>query len=202
MTSANPSGMPILYKDEEAIHYLDGIADYFLANNREILHPVDDSVVQINDSKFTFYGGLEVMSQTRLLLIRMFQESLLLAVNKKLLLQLGEMNKSLLGPHIGDLENIETISHYQKELDASFKWIDIPKKSAVIDAHPYYQVQNLVKEYDFTEVIEVQHHHAHMAACIGENHLTGKTYGIILDGTGYGLDGNIWGFEISLWRCR
>lgn len=196
MTSANPSGMPILYKDEEAIHYLDGIADYYLANNREILHPVDDSVVQINDGKFDFLRRSRGYVPDPFTTDRNVSGIVAFGGQQKATFTIGRNEQIFIGPHIGDLDNIETIGHYQQELEHLLKWIDTPKSLGVIDAHPGYHVHKLVKEYEFTEVIEVQHHHAHMAACLDEHQISSKAYGIILDGTGYGPDGNIWGFEI------
>ncbi|MFK9093344.1 carbamoyltransferase HypF [Bacillus salipaludis] len=196
MTSANPSGMPILYKDEEAFHYLAGIADFYLIHNREILHPVDDSVVQINDGMLDFLRRSRGYVPDPFLISQDVTGIVAFGGQQKTTFTIGRNEQIFVGPHIGDLENIETIGHYKQELEHLLKWIDIPKNTAVIDAHPGYYVQKLVKEYTFAEIIEVQHHHAHMAACIEEHRIPGKAFGIILDGTGYGLDGNIWGFEI------
>jgi hydrogenase maturation protein HypF len=196
MTSANPSGMPILYKDEEAFHYLAGIADFYLIHNREILHPVDDSVVQIND------GKIDLLRRSRGYVPDPFSTAIdvsgivAFGGQQKTTFTIGRNKQVFVGPHIGDLENVETIEHYQRELNHLLKWIDTPKLTAVIDAHPDYHVQSLVKQYDFNEVVEVQHHHAHMAAVLDEHQLEGKAFGVILDGTGYGLDAKIWGFEI------
>ncbi|MBO0958273.1 carbamoyltransferase HypF [Neobacillus sp. MM2021_6] len=195
-TSANPSGMPILYRDKEAFHYLAGIADFYLVHNREILHPVDDSVVQINNGKLDFLrrarGYVPDPSSTK----RDVTGIVAFGGQQKTTFSIGRNEQVFVGPHIGDLENIETIDHYKQELEHLLKWIDIPKTTAVIDVHPDYHVQKLVKDYEFNKVMEVQHHHAHLAACIEEHQIPGKAYGIILDGTGYGLDGNLWGFEI------
>jgi hydrogenase maturation protein HypF len=196
MTSANPSGMPILYKDEEAFQYLEGIADFYLVHNREILHPVDDSVVQINDGKVDFLRRSRGYVPDPFSTTVEVSGIVAFGGQQKTTFTIGRNEQIFVGPHIGDLENVETIQHYQQELEHLLKWVDTPKSVAVIDAHPGYQVQKLVKEYEFEEVIEVQHHHAHMAAVLDEHHIEGKAFGIILDGTGYGLYGNIWGFEI------
>jgi hydrogenase maturation protein HypF len=196
MTSANRSGMPILYKDEQALQYLDGIADYVLTNNREILHPVDDSVVQITDGKLDFLRRSRGYVPDPFTTENDVTGIIAFGGQQKTTFTIGRNQQIFVGPHIGDLENMETITHYQQELEHLLKWIDTPKKLAVMDAHPDYQVQKLVKEYEFTDVLEVQHHHAHMAACLDEHRISGKAYGIILDGTGYGLDGNVWGFEV------
>ncbi|WML40259.1 carbamoyltransferase HypF [Neobacillus sp. OS1-2] len=195
-TSANPSGMPILYRDKDTFHYLAGIADFYLVHNREILHPVDDSVVQMNDGKLDFLrrarGYVPDPFSTR----QDVTGIVAFGGQQKTTFTIGRNEQVFVGPHIGELENIETIDHYKHELEHLLKWIEIPKTKAVIDYHPDYHIRNLVKEYEFAEVMEVQHHHAHLAASIEEHQITGKAYGIILDGTGYGLDGNIWGFEI------
>lgn len=196
MTSANPSGMPILYKDEEAFQYLAGIADFFLLHNREILHPVDDSVVQINDGKVDFLRRSRGYVPDPFPTTVDVSGIMAFGGQQKTTFTIGRNEQIFVGPHIGDLENLETIQHYQQEIGHLLKWIDTPKSVAVIDAHPGYHIQSLVKEYKFDEVIKVQHHHAHMAAVLDEHDIEGKAFGIILDGTGYGLDGNIWGFEI------
>ncbi|MGG5253911.1 carbamoyltransferase HypF [Neobacillus sp. SM06] len=196
MTSANPSGMPILYQDDKAEAYLKGIADYILVHNREIMHPVDDSVVQLTD------GGIDFLRRSRGYvpdpLVTKLDVSGIVAFGgqQKSTFTIGRNHQIFVGPHIGDLENVETIQHYHQEFEHLIKWIDTPKKLAVVDAHPGYTVHTLAEEYGFAEVVEVQHHHAHMAACMEEHQILGKAYGIILDGTGYGLDGKIWGFEL------
>jgi hydrogenase maturation protein HypF len=196
MTSANPSGLPILYNDENVFDYLDDIADYYLCHDREILHPVDDSVIQVVDnhndfmrrargyvpdpihSRFNVHGIIGFGSQ------------------EKSTFALGRNSQIFVGPHIGSLENFETIEHYKRELSNLLNWIQTPYLTAAIDLHPGYAAREILKAYPFAEVIEVQHHHAHMAACIADNELSGDVWAIILDGTGYGEDGNIWGFEI------
>lgn len=196
MTSANPSGMPMLYQNQDSLAYLNGIVDYYLEHNREILHPVDDSVIQINGEKLDFLRRSRGYVPDPFSTAYDVTGIIAFGGQQKTTFTIGRNKQIFIGPHIGDLENLETLIHYKKELDHLLKWIDTPKQVAVIDAHPGYQVRNLVKAYDFDVVMEVQHHHAHMAACLDEHHIDGQAFGIILDGTGYGLDGNIWGFEV------
>lgn len=196
MTSANPSGLPILYQDDKALAYLSGIADYLLVHNREILHPVDDSVVQLTDGKIDF------LRRSRGYVPDPFETNMdvsgIIAFGgqQKTTFTIGRNEQIFVGPHIGDLENVETIEHYQQELNHLLRWVDTPKSLAVVDAHPNYIVRKIANDYSFAEEIQVQHHHAHMAACLDEHHIKDPAFGIILDGTGYGLDGNVWGFEI------
>ncbi|ENQ3106249.1 carbamoyltransferase HypF [Bacillus cereus] len=194
MTSANPSGMPILYKDNEALTYLDGIADYFLVHDRDILHPVDDSVVQVNDGRLDFFRRARGYVPDPFAASHDVSGMVAFGGQQKTTFTIGRNEQIFLGPHIGDLENVETMNHYWQEYNHLMKWMDTKQDIAVIDAHPDYVTRQLIE--GFHTVLEVQHHHAHMAACMEEHHLTGKAYGVILDGTGYGLDGNIWGFEI------
>ncbi len=196
MTSANPSGMPILYRDEEAITYLDGIAEYYLVHNREILHPVDDSVVQVNNGKMDFLRRSRGYVPDPFVTEQDVSGIVAFGGQQKTTFTIGRNHQIFIGPHIGDLENMETIAHFKNELEHLLKWIETPKSIAVVDEHPGYSAHHLVREYQFESVLKVQHHHAHMAACIDEHRIKGNTFGIILDGTGYGLDGKIWGFEI------
>ena len=196
MTSANPSGHPIIYKDEECKRFLGDIADYYLIHNREILHPVDDSVIQVADGFTDFFRRSRGYVPDPLNVKNDVDGIIAFGGQQKSTFSIGRNHQVFIGPHIGDLENEETIQHYQKELEHLLKWIDPPKRTAVVDYHPGYQNRHIMQEYQFKEIIEVQHHHAHMVSCMAENEIDRPAYGIILDGTGYGLDGHIWGFEI------
>ncbi|WP_318508664.1 carbamoyltransferase HypF [Bacillus sp. T3] len=196
MTSANPSGLPMIFNEDQVFHYLNEIADYYLIHNREILHPVDDSVIQWSNQGPDFLRRSRGYVPDPLPIQSDVTGIVAFGGQQKNTFSIGRNQQIFIGPHIGDLENIETIDHFKHELDHLLKWIDIPKDTAVIDAHPSYLNRTILNDYHFSEILEVQHHHAHMAACMGENDLYGDTYGIILDGTGYGTDGCIWGFEI------
>lgn len=195
-TSANLSGQPLLYRDEEAIRVMSGIADYILQHNREILHPIDDSVVQINGLAVDVQRRARGLSPEPISTKINVRDIVAFGAEQKITCAIGSEEQIFVSPHIGDMGNMETMDHYKKTLDHLLKWIPGEQKIAVIDAHPNYDVRHLLKEYTFKHVLEVQHHHAHMVACMAENKLTEKVWGIILDGTGYGVDGNIWGFEV------
>jgi len=196
MTSANPSGQPILYKDHQVINYLNGIADYYLTHNREILHPVDDSVIQISGEQRDFLRRSRGYVPDPLSSKSDVNGIIAFGGQQKSAFTIGRNDQIFVGPHIGNLENMETISHYKSELNHLLSWVQIPFEIAAIDLHPRFNTREIVKDYPFTEIIEVQHHHAHMVSCMADNQLDGNVWGIILDGTGYGSDGHIWGFEI------
>lgn len=195
MTSANPSGLPILYKDEQALTYLDGIADYILTTNREILHPLDDSVLQINNNSFSLFRRSRGFVPDPIKTTQNVHEIVALGGQQKNVFSLGRNNQIFLGPHIGDLDNIEVKEFFKSEYNHLMKWMGTKNKIIAIDKHPLYATREIAEELD-GEIVEIQHHHAHLVSCMEDNNVNEPSFGIILDGTGYGEDGNIWGFEI------
>lgn len=195
MTSANPSGLPMLYKDEEAFSYLAGIADYILANNRGILHPIDDSVVQVLEQQLTFLrrarGYVPDPFRTR----HPVHDIVALGPQQKNTFAIGRQEQIFIGPHIGDMENLEMADHFERELSHLLKWMGTTGRKIAVDMHPQYTTTMMAGEMD-GKIIPVQHHHAHMVSCMEDNQISGPVFGVILDGTGFGEDGNIWGFEI------
>lgn len=196
MTSANPSGLPILYKNEQAVCYLKGIADYILLHDRKILHPIDDSVVEIKGGRLDFLRRARGYVPEPIPLQSNVNGIVAFGGQQKSVFTIGRNKQAFVGPHIGDLLNMETYSHYKNELDHLLSWIQIPYHTAAIDLHPDFTSREIAKMYPFSQIIEVQHHHAHMVSCMADNKLEGDAWGIILDGTGFGEDGHIWGFEI------
>lgn len=196
LTSANLSGQPLLYENDDAIEHLKGIADFILFHNREILHPIDDSVIQIHEGEVDFLRRARGYVPDPITTSKDVSNIVAFGSQQKATFTIGRNGQAFVGPHIGDLENIETINHYKGILNHLLKWLHIKNEIAVIDAHPEFNSRHILKEYPFDKVLEVQHHHAHMAACMEDNELNEPVWGIILDGTGYGEDGNIWGFEV------
>lgn len=195
-TSANLSGQPLLYRDEEVVSDMMGITDYLLTHNREIIHPVDDSVLQINAVGIDFLRRSRGFAPDPLSTKKDVANIVAFGGQQKATFAIGSNQQVFVSPHIGDMENVETMDHYATTLTHLLKWVTIKQEIAVVDAHPDFHVRHLLKELSFEKVIEVQHHHAHMVACMEENELTENVWGIILDGTGYGDDSNIWGFEM------
>ncbi|WP_458413769.1 carbamoyltransferase HypF [Schinkia sp. CFF1] len=197
VTSANPSGMPMLYKEEEAFSYLRDIADYILTGNREIKHPIDDSVVQVIDSQITFLRRARGFVPDPIFTKNDHHGVLALGPQQKNTFAIGRKQEIFVGPHIGDMNHYNMLEHFTQELNHLLKWMG-PFENYVIavDQHPGYTVRELLDHLHSTRVVEVQHHHAHHVSCMVENEVDECCFGIILDGTGYGDDGNLWGFEI------
>ncbi|MCL6585991.1 MAG: carbamoyltransferase HypF [Anoxybacillus sp.] len=195
MTSANRSGMPILYEDAQAFSELNEIADYFLVHNRSIVHPLDDSVVQWQNGRLDFLRRARGFVPDPLFTTESVHALAALGGQQKNVFAFGRNQQLFLGPHIGDLQNIDVIHHFLREYEHLRTWLGIQPDAVAVDMHPNYETWNIVKEWDVS-VIPVQHHHAHMVACMEDNGLKESCFGLILDGTGYGEDGNVWGFEL------
>ena len=195
MTSANPSGMPILYKDAEAFAYLAEIADYILTSNREIAHPLDDSVLQVYSDSVCFFRRSRGYVPDPIFTKQKVHNIMALGGQQNNVFAIGRNNQIFLGPHIGGMESIEVRDFFNSESQHLLKWMGTTPDKISIDLHPLYETRKLATQFS-AEIVEVQHHHAHLAACLEDNKVTEPSFGLILDGTGYGEDGNIWGFEL------
>ncbi|MFX3616776.1 MAG: carbamoyltransferase HypF [Sporolactobacillus sp.] len=195
MTSANPSGLPILYQNELACRYLAGIADLLLMHDRPILHPIDDSVVRISAFAPYFLRRARGYVPDPLNVGRAVDGIVALGSQMKNTFALGRHWQMIIGPHLGDLEAEESIAHYKKTLAHLLKWTGSEVHLIARDSHPQFATRELSELFG-ARVIDVQHHHAHLVSCMVDNGLSEPCLGIILDGTGYGEDGSIWGFEI------
>ena len=202
MTSGNISGHPIVIDNNEAIEQLGKIADYFVLNNRDIRTRVDDSVVRVINRKNTTDSQISFLRRSRgyvpypVHLPYSVGNVVAFGAELKTTVSIGKGKQVFISQHIGDLKNDTT---FKSHLDCikHMQWLLTIKKADIIacDLHPAFRSTRSVLENSDAKVIQVQHHHAHMASCMAENGLSGKTIGVIFDGTGYGSDGTIWGGE-------
>lgn len=195
MTSANPSGLPIVYQDDCAVHYLGGIADQILTHNRPILHAVDDSVVRVGRSVPFFLRRSRGYAPDPINSERNVDGIAALGSQMNNTFAIGRGEQIFVSPHLGDLAAVESMDHYQATLAHVMKWAGVTPRAIAIDRHPYYSTREIAAKLG-QPIVEVQHHHAHLVSCMEDNGLTGNCIGLILDGTGYGADGNVWGFEV------
>jgi len=195
MTSGNLSEEPIVTRNEEAWQPLEPVADWFLFHNRDIYMRADDSVVR------TFKGRERVMRRSRgyvpqaIDLGTPMQDLLACGAELKHTFCLTKDHYAILSQHIGDLENFETLRFFQETLANLKKLFRAEPQAVAYDLHPNYRSTQFALASPIECKIGVQHHHAHIASCMAENHLRGKVIGVALDGTGYGTDGKIWGGE-------
>ena len=196
MTSANKSGMPICRSDEDVCRDLPGLCDLVLSHDREILLRVDDSVVTVfNEEPYMIrrsrgYAPLPIHVKGD------FHGSVLGAGGElKNTVCLAKDNLFYLSPHIGDVGDIKTFEAQRECAERLLDLLEIKPQLGGADLHPSYEASNLVREVGIVTV-PVQHHYAHILSCMAENNCTSPVIGIVLDGTGYGTDGTIWGGEL------
>ncbi|WP_233567910.1 carbamoyltransferase HypF [Cohnella faecalis] len=199
-TSANLSDEPIVYKDEDAFEKLSGIADYFLVHNRDIHIRVDDSIVRY-DREAPGGGQTAIIRRARgfaplpVDFHHRLPSALGLGAELKNTVCLSKHNRFFVSQHIGDLKNHNVYQSYVRMIGHFRKLLQIDPEVIACDAHPdFYSTQFAESQRDLP-IVRVQHHHAHLAACMCENGLEEPVIGVIFDGTGYGSDGKIWGGE-------
>ncbi|OKH33578.1 carbamoyltransferase HypF [[Phormidium ambiguum] IAM M-71] len=195
-TSGNVSNEPICIDEKDALVKLGDIADLFLVHNRPIVRSIDDSIVRV------ILGREMVMRRARgyaPLPIPSPQSpvpSPLLAVGAHLKnsIAISLNNQVFLSQHIGDLETVAAFDSFKNTIESLANIYDFKPQIIACDAHPDYLSTQYAKQLDLP-VIPVQHHYAHVLACMAENELESPVLGVAWDGTGYGLDGTIWGGE-------
>lgn len=201
-TSANLSEEPICIDEHEALERLGGIADYYLIHNRPIVRHVDDSIVRVILNRELVmrrargYAPLPVMVTEK---YSSLEEKTVLAVGGHLknTVALKKGNSIFISQHIGDLSTEESNKTFKKVID-DFKLLYNAEPDEIIsDLHPEYISTKYAKQL-IEKIEQVQHHYAHVAACRFENQVEGEALGVSWDGTGYGLDGTVWGGEFFL----
>ena len=203
MTSGNMSEEPIAYKDEDAMQRLSPIADGFLLHDRPIHMRVDDSVARV------FATGPQILRRARgyapdpIQLPESLPPILAAGAELKNTFCLSREQYAFLSHHIGDLENYETLLSFEKGIKHYENLFRVTPESIAVDMHPNYLATRYGIQRANAEnipLVKVQHHHAHLAACLADNGWTSDepVIGLIYDGTGYGTDGTIWGGEILL----
>ena len=193
MTSANRSDCPVMYDNDEAVEHLQGIADGFLVHNRDIVTRCDDSLLRVFDGQAYFLRRSRGYAPQPLFLQEDCTGVLACGAEQKASFALSKGRAFFLSQHIGDLKNAETLSHYEGQIEHFQRLFGIPPTKLVCDLHPDYFSTAYAQERCEREglpLVQVQHHHAHMAACMADNRLDEPCIGVIWDGTGYGTDGN------------
>jgi hydrogenase maturation protein HypF len=202
LTSGNVSEEPIAYRDEDALERLHDIADLFLVHDRPIQTRTDDSVVRgqtvagsrrsvfLRRSRGYVPGGLPLPDGG--------PERPLLACGAELknTFCVAKGAHAWVSHHIGDLENYETLCSFTEGIEHFERLFAVTPEVVAHDLHPEYLSTKYALDRAGVQPVGVQHHHAHLAACLAERGVTGPAVGAIFDGTGYGSDGTVWGGEI------
>lgn len=202
MTSANLSDTPIMYKNDEALEKLRGIADGFLLHNRDIRTRCDDSLCSVYEGKEYFLRRSRgyVPFPVKIHIPGFAEKPQILAcgAEQKASFCLKKGDFVFPSQHIGDLKNLETFENYEQQTEHFERLFDILPEAVAFDMHPDYMSAAFAQELAESRglrAVPVQHHHAHMASCMADNNLEGAVIGLIWDGTGLGTDGTVWGAE-------
>ena len=195
MTSGNRSEEPIVTEDHEALTELRGIADAFVTHNRRIHTRVDDSVLRLVEDRRMLIRRARGYSPRPVWLGIGEAQVLACGAQQKNTLCLTKNGFALPSQHLGDLENYETVQFFTQTMERMQRLFHVHPRVVAHDLHPDYLSTQLAMKLPADRHIGVQHHHAHIAACMAEHQLAGQVIGVAWDGTGLGTDGTIWGGE-------
>ncbi|MCE5284589.1 MAG: carbamoyltransferase HypF [Pelosinus sp.] len=195
LTSANLSDDPLIVSNQAALEKLHGIADFFLFHNRVIINSCDDSVAAVIGSDAIVYRRSRGYVPVPLSMKQEHYSVLACGGDLKSTFCILTCHHAFLSQYFGDLANYE---NYRRYLKAVSFYKKITKTKPIIvahDLHPGYTSTAYAQKLEDVFTVGVQHHHAHFASCIAENNISRPILGVVCDGTGYGTDGAMWGFE-------
>jgi hydrogenase maturation protein HypF len=198
MTSGNLSAEPIAIANDEALDRLEGIADYFLVHDRDILLRSDDSVVRHAAGATRFLRRSRGFVPTPVFLKDPTPPILACGAELKNTVCLTRGDQAFVSQHVGDMENLATFEFFQETVNHLKRILDITPRVVAHDLHPDYLSTRFAEAQGGLRRVGVQHHHAHIVSCLAENQAAGPVIGLAFDGTGYGTDGAIWGGEVLL----
>ncbi|HME45463.1 MAG TPA: carbamoyltransferase HypF [Syntrophorhabdales bacterium] len=201
MTSGNITEEPIAKDNEEAKQRLKGLADFFLLHDRDIHSRYDDSVYIVTENKPQSIRRARSYAPFPITLP--FGSTPLLAVGaqEKNSFCLTRDQYAFVSQHIGDLDNIETLEHFAATIELYKKLFRIKPELITHDLHPdYLSTRYALEMKGEIPIVGVQHHHAHIASCMADNGITEPVIGVAFDGSGFGLDGTVWGGEFIIAR--
>jgi len=195
MTSGNRSDEPIAFEDDAARERLAGIADAFLGHDRPIHRRCEDSVTRAGLPLRRSRG----MAPAALRLpVASARPVLAVGAELKSTFCIATGSDAHLSPHLGDLHSETAFRAFREDLSLYVDMLGVQPELVAHDLHPEYLSTKWALERD-AETLGIQHHHAHAAACLAEHGETGPALAVVLDGTGYGPDGTLWGGELL--RC-
>ena len=198
MTSGNRSEEPLAADESELVHLLGSFADYALVHNRPIVRRCDDSVLKVVAGQRLLIRRARGFVPTAITLPHNGPPVLAVGGDLKNVFALTRRQQAILSPHIGNLEEFASFNFLTAAVADLARLLAIRPEIVAHDLHPDYASTKFALQFPAPAHIAVQHHHAHVAACMVEHGLRGPVIGIALDGMGYGPDGTIWGGEVLL----
>jgi hydrogenase maturation protein HypF len=202
MTSGNVSDDPIAFQDDDALGRLAPIADLFLVGDREIATRTDDSVVRVVDAgpngrrPLLLRRSRGYVPSPLALSPEAGRPLLACGAEQKSTFCVAKGSRAWVSHHIGDLEHVAAFDAFREGIKHFERLFAVEPELVVHDMHPDYLSTAYAFSREDADHLAVQHHHAHLAACLAEHGLSGPAVGAIYDGTGYGTDGTVWGGEL------
>ena len=213
VTSANVTDEPIC-TNLESLEKLQGVYDYVLEHNRDIVNGCDDSVVMVVNEQQVILRRARGYAPASISLPFTLKENVLaLGANQKSTVAIGFEDQVILSPHIGDLDSIGSVEYFRKNIESLERIYSFTPTRIAHDMHPNYESTKYAilrqaqeasttsvaeRVETVTELVQVQHHYAHILGVMAEKQMSGKVFGVAFDGTGYGEDGNLWGGEFMV----
>jgi hydrogenase maturation protein HypF len=199
LTSGNVSDEPIAHRDDDAVARLGGIAERLLVHDRPIETRADDSVVRVTGGRAAILRRSRGYVPAPLdLPVAAALPLLACGAEQKATFCVARGRLAWVGHHIGDLEHAAALAAYREGVAHFERLFGVHPRVIAHDLHPGYLSTAYALGRGDAETIAVQHHHAHLAACLAEHGHTARAVGAIFDGTGYGTDGTVWGGELLL----
>ena len=200
-TSANLKDEPIIKSKDEIIEKLSNVVEYILDFNREIINTSDDTVIQIVDNSITKIRNARGYAPTAFNFKDSSKKKILaLGANQKSTISLFFENNLILSPYIGDLNSLKSMEYFERTINTFKRFYDFEPELIVCDKHQNYESTKFALQLKLQnpkiELVQIQHHYAHVLSVMAEYKLNKEILAFIFDGTGYGDDGNIWGGEV------
>jgi hydrogenase maturation protein HypF len=203
MTSGNLSDEPIAYRNDGALASLGRFVDVFLLHDRDIDTRCDDSVARVIAGQITVFRRSRGFVPRAIRVSPAFDRpTLACGALLKNTCCLGVGDAAWLGPHTGDLENLETFEAFEHAVERLCQFVGVTPEVVACDLHPDYLSTRYARRLAGPLVVGVQHHHAHLVSALAEQGLSGPALGVVFDGTGFGTDGTSWGGEFLAGDAR
>ena len=199
MTSGNVSDEPMVYRNDEALARLGSVVDLFLVHNRDIDTRCDDSVARVIARRPVVLRRARGYVPRSIAVSPRFERPVLACGGLlKNTICIGVGDSAFLGPHIGDLENLDTYGSFEESVHRMERFLKVTPEVIAYDLHPDYLSTRYALGRSEATKIGVQHHHAHIVSAMAEHRLDGPVIGVTFDGTGFGTDGTAWGGEVMV----
>lgn len=197
VTSGNISNEPICITEQQALNRLADIADLFLTHDRDILRPLDDSIIRVMNNKPTLFRRARGYTPMPVTISQSLPEQLSMGGQMKNTLGISQAHQLVLSQHLGELQSLDSQHLFEQTLVDLQRFYTIKPEIVIHDLHPDYH-STLMANQQSMEKKTIQHHHAHILSCMAEHDLQAPLLGFAWDGTGLGLDKTIWGGECLL----